>query len=70
MMITTQERREYILSEVRNLAITLLINDRKEDPVLGIGDIEEAVNGWDVTIGAMALTFEEALREAIPVEVK
>jgi hypothetical protein len=62
-------RRELIIITIRDLVEDFLGDDRKEDEELPRGAIEDAVAKWDITIGEMALVFEEALRKEIPVPV-
>lgn len=66
---TTMSRRELILTTIEDLVEDFLGSDRKEDEDLPRGEIEQAVACWDVTIGEIALRFEEKLREMIPVPV-
>jgi len=61
--------RDLILQTVEDLAEDFLRKDREIDVELPAGAIEAAVLRWDVTIGEIALRFEEKLRELIPVPV-
>lgn len=69
--MNAKETRELILGKVRELVEDLLVNDRKEDPVLPLGAIEESaadlVNG--AAVWEMTLEFERELLKRLPVPV-
>lgn len=62
--------RELILMTIEDLAEDFLAGDRDNDEELPGGAIQAAVLAWDVTIGEIALRFEQKLREMIPVPVQ
>jgi hypothetical protein len=66
--MTQNDRRALIFETLDGLAEKFLIHDRKHDPLLPQGQIEEAVSiqHMDVTIAEMALHFEQELRKRLP----
>jgi len=60
-------RRERIFIALDQALEDFLITGRKEDRVLPLGEIEQSVRDWDVTIAEMTQFFSEWMRARIPV---
>ena len=65
-MVTENELEAVIYENAADLAIKFLADDRKDDPELPPGLIEEAVRREIVYIGKITAIFEAALRDLIP----
>lgn len=63
-MANEKNRRERIISAVRDLAGALLWYDRKDDEDLVRGDVEAAIAAGEITREEIVEAFATALREA------
>jgi len=67
-MITQQERAERIFAAIDLIVGDLMYHDRKDDPDLPLGIIEEAVAESNPGPAIMAAHFEAQVRQRIPLE--
>jgi hypothetical protein len=67
-LLTAEERKDLIFKAINELVSDLLYWDRKEDPELPLGMIEEAVADFNPGVAMMAGHFEEQIRARIPLE--
>lgn len=61
-------RRDLILATAADLALDLVVYDRKEDEDLPRGSVEDAIQAGEVGVGEIVAAFRARLFEALGLE--
>lgn len=59
--LSIQEKREAIISAIDDLISDFLYYDRKEDSIIGVGDIEDAIRDGVISVKEIIEEFSERL---------